>query len=246
MDYNNWLTVCVSSQVGCPLGCSFCATGKMGFIRNLTQSEIVDQIVFWQQQLYPRYVGRVVLMGMGEPLLNWDQVVSALEIINSPQCLNIGSRKISLSTAGIIPGIKDLIKTHPQINLAISLHSANQSKRSQIMPIARQYSLEDLSQTCRFYTRQTGRQLFFEYALIKDFNDSESDINGLAKLIKTDPLFFLNLIPLNPVPGGLPPSPTSTIRRIESQLNQLRVPYSLRRTFGQNIAAACGQLATPK
>jgi len=141
MNYEDWLTVCVSSQVGCSLDCSFCATGKMGFKRNLTPEEIVDQILYWNQKLYPKYIGRVVFMGMGEPFLNWDNILTAINIINSKDGLNIGARKISISTAGVVDKIKEFADLDTQINLAISLHSADQKIRESIMPIAKKYSL---------------------------------------------------------------------------------------------------------
>ena len=141
MDYGDWLTACVSTQVGCPMGCKFCATGKMGFKRNLSPDEIVDQVLYWNRTLFPQYVGRVVFMGMGEPFLNWPNVKTAIDIINAKDKLNIGSRKISLSTAGITEGITDLANHNSQINLAVSLHSAIQSKRQSIMPVAQKYPL---------------------------------------------------------------------------------------------------------
>jgi 23S rRNA (adenine2503-C2)-methyltransferase len=238
MDYDQWLTACVSSQVGCPLGCKFCATGKMGFIRNLTAEEIVDQILFWNQSLYPKYVGRVVFMGMGEPFLNWDNLISALTIIKND--LNIGARKISLSTAGIIGGINKFADLNTEINLAVSLHSANQKTRESIMPVAGQYSLVDLKKSLDNYAAKTHRQIFFEYALIKDVNDTPQEINELSKFIKSNRLFFLNLISLNPIKNGLAPS--TRLKAVETLLTKNHVDYSLRHSLGQSINSACGQL----
>jgi len=245
MDYEDWITACVSCQVGCALNCQFCATGKMGFKRNLSADEIVDQILYWNQKIYPQFVGRIVFMGMGEPFLNWDNLLAALEIINSADGLNIGARKISISTAGVADKIIEFANLDTQINLAISLHSANQKYRESIMPIARQFNLDELKKACLYYTNHTNRQLFFEYALM-DQNTSQGDANLLADFLHSHRLFFLNLIPLNPVSGGMNPASKDQQKLFMSYLNQLGVEYSLRRSFGQSYSAACGQLATNK
>jgi len=243
MDYEDWLTVCVSSQVGCPLNCKFCATGKMGFIRNLTDSEIVDQILYWNQKIFPKFISRVVFMGMGEPFLNWDNLVSALKIINSPEGLNIGARKISISTAGLADKIIDFANLNTQINLAISLHSADQKFRESIMPVAKQFDLNELKKACLYYVNKTNRQLFFEYALTSD-NTTPIDAQKLADFIHSHHLFFLNLIPLNPVDGGMLQATIDQQKMFMDYLSQYQVNYSVRRSFGQNFSAACGQLAT--
>lgn len=246
MDYSGWLTACISSQVGCPLGCAFCATGKMGFVRQLTADEIIDQIIYWNHRIYPKYIGRVVFMGMGEPFLNWDSVMTAINQINDPNGLNMGKRKLSISTAGIVPKIKEFADMNTEINLAISLHAPDQKTREQIMPIAKQYSFEDLKQACLYYVNKTNRQLFFEYVLIKGVNDSPSQLHSLIDFIKLHHLFFLNLIPLNTVAGGLPASPESTISLFESTLTKSHTPYTVRHSLGQSINSACGQLITEK
>jgi 23S rRNA (adenine2503-C2)-methyltransferase len=243
MDYDDWLTVCVSSQVGCPLGCKFCATGKMGFIRNLSSEEIVDQILFWNQKIFPKYVGRIVFMGMGEPFLNWDNLLESIKIINSPDALNIGSRKISISTAGLTDKIKDFTDLNSQINLAVSLHSANQSLRQKIMPIATKYSISQIKSACDYYTQKTNRQIFFEYALIKGTNDTPDDIKLISSLIKSNRLFYLNIIPLNQVDGGLTPSDKSSFNNFITGLEKNHVNFSVRHSFGQSVNAACGQLS---
>ena len=243
MDYEDWITACVSSQVGCPLGCKFCATGKMGLIRNLTVQEIVDQIIYWNQKIYPVFIGRVVFMGMGEPFLNWTNLVEALKIINSPDGLNIGARKISISTAGVVDKIIDFANLDTQINLAISLHSADQKFRETIMPIAKKFNLNELKKACIYYADKTNRQLFFEYALMKQ-NTSQHDAKLLADFIHSHHLFFLNLIPLNPVSGGMDPATQDQQQMFINYLEDYRVDFSLRRSFGQNFSAACGQLAT--
>ncbi len=243
MDYEDWLTACVSSQVGCSLGCSFCATGKMGFKRNLTPQEIIDQILYWNQKIYPKYIGRVVFMGMGEPFLNWDNILTAINISNSKEGVNIGARKISISTAGIPDKIIEFANLNTQINLAISLHSADQKIRESFMPIAKKYNLDELKKACLYYVSKTNRQLFFEYALMEN-NTSQNDAKLLADFIKSHHLFFLNLIPLNPVDGGMTPASQNNQKLFMGYLNKFKIEYSLRRSFGQNLNAACGQLAT--
>lgn len=245
MNYEDWLTVCVSSQVGCSLGCSFCATGQMGFKRNLTPEEIVDQILYWNQKIYPKYIGRVVFMGMGEPFLNWDNILAAINIINSKDGLNIGARKISISTAGVVDKIKEFADLDTQINLAISLHSADQKIRESIMPIAKKYSLLELKNACNYYVGKTNRQLFFEYALM-NINTSQKDAELLVNFIHSNRLFFLNLIPLNPVKGGMTSASPTQQKDFINYLDQSGVEYSLRRSFGQDFAAACGQLIINK
>ena len=243
MDYEDWITACVSSQVGCALGCKFCATGKMGFQRNLTAEEIIDQILFWNQKIYPKFIGRIVFMGMGEPFLNWGNLLSALKIINSKEGLNIGARKISISTAGVADKIIEFTKLDTQINLAVSLHSANQKYRESIMPITQKYDLNELKKACLYYVNHTNRQLFFEYALT-DKNTSQTDAKLLADFVHSHRLFFINLIPLNPVVGGLTPASKDQQKLFMNYLNQYQVEYSLRKSFGQSYSAACGQLAT--
>lgn len=269
MDYGKWQTVCVSSQVGCPLGCSFCATGKMGFARNLTPEEIVDQIIFWKQFVIARTLsgveggeaistglprhfvprndaGRLVFMGMGEPFLNFDNVLEAIKLINSKDGLNIGQRKISISTAGVVPGIEKFTKLDTEINLAISLHSADQKTREQMMPIARQYPLSKLMKAVVQYADSTRRQVFFEYLLAKNINDTRYHLDLLIDLISQHKLFYLNLIPLNPIKDGLTPSDNSTLRIFESELTRHHLNFSFRQSLGQSTASACGQLIVEK
>lgn len=241
MDYGEWKTVCVSSQVGCPLGCTFCATGKMGFKRNLTVDEIIDQIIFWK---HSHSVARIVFMGMGEPFLNWENLVAALKIINDKNGLFIGSRKISLSTAGIAPRIIDFANLNTEINLAVSLHSADQATRESMMPIARQYQLTELKKALDYYTKTTRRQVFFEYLLAKDVNDSPRHLQLLIDFIKSNKLFYLNLIPLNPIKGGLTPS--TNLSYFQQQLSAAHVNFSLRHSIGRSINSACGQLIVEK
>ncbi len=241
MDYGDWKTVCVSSQVGCPLGCTFCATGKMGFTRNLTVDEIIDQILFWK---HTNTVSRIVFMGMGEPFLNWDNLIAALKTINDKNGLYIGNRKISISTAGVAPRIIDFANLNTEINLAISLHSADQATREEMMPIARQYSLNDLKKALDYYTKLTHRQVFFEYLLAKDVNDSPKHLDLLIKFIRSNNLFYLNLIPLNPIKDGLTPSDNLTY--FQKELTAAHVNFSVRHSIGQSINSACGQLIVEK
>lgn len=262
MIYRDWISACVSVMVGCPLGCGFCATGQMGFKRNLTAFEIVDQIVFWNQYLEGsindakimslpvkggnkgefKNVTNIVFMGMGEPFLNWDSVWQAIQIINAKDGLNIGQRHISISTAGIVPGIIKFADLDTQINLAISLHSPFQNKREEIMPVAKQYSLSELMQAAKYYVDKTNRKLFFEYALIDGFNDRPEDAAELKKLF-TSHLFHLNLINLNPTKAKLSPPEEKRIKAFTELLEKYHLSYTLRRSVGREIQAACGQLA---
>lgn len=240
MDYGDWITACVSSQVGCPLNCAFCATGKMGLKRNLSAEEIIDQIIYWNRNLSPRYVGRIVFMGMGEPFLNWDNLLLALKILKND--LNIGSRKISISTAGIVPKIYEFADLNTEINLAISLHAPDQTTREKIMPVSKTYPFSDLIKSLNYYTAHTNRQLFLEYALIEGINDSPTHLQKLIDLLKSNRLFYLNLIPLNPVKDGLKPSPS--LKLFSDTLTKNHILFSLRQSLGQSIDSACGQLIT--
>lgn len=242
MDYGEWLTACVSTQVGCPLACTFCATGKMGLKRDLTTEEIVDQIIYWNTKLFPKYIGRIVFMGMGEPFLNWDNLRSALIIINDKNGLNIGSRKISISTAGVAPKIIEFANLDTEINLALSLHSADQKTREQLMPIARQYSLIELKKALDFYTHKTNRQVMLEYILIDNQNDRPEDIKLLKEFIGNNFLLHVNIIPLNPVKGGLIPSTHQ--QEFTDSLDKANIPFTVRRSVGRSINSACGQLIT--
>lgn len=252
MDYGQWTTACLSTQVGCPLKCSFCATGQMGFRRNLTAEEIIDQVLFWknvvQKNISPPLVkegaggrlDRLVFMGMGEPFLNWDNLLDSLKVIN--QDLKIGARKISISTAGIIPRIYDFADLNTDINLAVSLHSLNPRIRSQLMPVNLQYPLPDLIKAIHHYTSHTRRQLFLEYALIDGLNDTPQDLKLIIDLLRSNYLFYLNLIPLNPTGGPLLPS--TKLKYFHQELTRQGLNFSLRHSLGTDIKAACGQLVT--
>jgi len=244
-------TVCISSQAGCAMACKFCATGDAGFSRHLQVGEIVEQVIFAAREAKSKGVrlDHIVYMGMGEPLANYDFVIESIrKILNR---VGLSARKITLSTVGIIPGIKRLSKENLPINLAVSLHAANDDLRSELVPINKKYSLEPLIQSCAEYLATTGRRISFEWALIKNVNDSERDAKELAVLAhRLTPAAHVNLIPLNPTPGGQKqhflPSDTRQIHNFYSVLCELGVNATVRRTRGQDINAACGQLATLK
>jgi len=239
-------TVCVSSQVGCPLGCEFCATGKMGYKRNLTIDEIIEQVLFWQRYLHNsesshNRVSNVVFMGMGEPFLNYDSVMSAVKMINDKEMFNIGARHISVSTSGLVDGINKFAKEKLQINLAISLHAPNDKLRSQLMPINQKYSLGKLMQAIENYVEKKSRQVMFEYLMIDGVNDSEKEAKELATLLD-HPLYVVNLIRYNPT-GEFGPSKSNAIKKFKEILLRAGVKVTQRYSFGQDIKAACGQLA---
>lgn len=240
---DNRNTVCVSSQVGCPLSCSFCATGKMGFKRNLEYFEIVEQVIFFARLLKKenKRASNIVFMGMGEPFLNYDNVLRAVKIINSEDGLNIGARHISISTVGIIEGIKKLAKENLQINLAVSLHAPNDKLRGRIMPINKKYPIELVLRAVDDYTAKTKRKVMFEYLLINNVNDTRECALELVKLMKR-PLYFLNLISYNPT-GVFEPSPFKKVKEFKNILGKNGVNVAQRYRFGQDINAACGQLA---
>lgn len=235
-------TICVSSQIGCQLGCKFCATGKMGFKRNLESFEIIEQVIFFARYLKKKNkrISNIVFMGMGEPFLNYENVMQAIKILNDKDGLNIGARHISISTSGIIEGIKRLSEEKLQLNLAISLHGSNDSLRSELMPINEKYSIKMVLKSVDDYIKKTKRKVMFEYLLIKGVNDSDSCAMELAKLIKK-PLYFLNLILYNST-GTFKPSSPERVKKFKSILKKLGVKFSQRYKFGQDINAACGQL----
>ncbi|MDD5489462.1 MAG: 23S rRNA (adenine(2503)-C(2))-methyltransferase RlmN [Candidatus Moranbacteria bacterium] len=236
-------TVCVSSQVGCPLGCQFCETGKMGFKRNLMAMEIVEQVLFFARSLKKtgEKVTNIVFMGMGEPFLNWENVKKAIEILNDDNCFGIGARKISISTAGIIEGIEALAEEFPQINLAISLHAPDDKLRGELMPVNKKYPLVKVLRAVDEYIKKTNRKVMFEYVMMKDVNDSEEQAKKLSKLLKK-PLYMVNLIAYNPT-GRFKASPSERIKKFKSILEKAGIFATQRYRFGTDIEAACGQLA---
>lgn len=239
-------TICVSSQAGCPMGCKFCATGAAGFKRNLTVWEIVGQVLFFARFLKKKKerVSNVVFMGMGEPFLNYDNVISAIKILNDKEGLNIGARKISISTSGIIEGIEKLAKEKIQANLAISLHAPDDGLRSELMPVNKKYPLAKVLRAVDFYIKRNHRQVMFEYVLLKGINDSKEQAEKLGKLMRK-PLYFVNLIAYNPsgIKGMRPPS-SQDIKEFKEILEKAGAQVSQRYRFGREIKAACGQLAS--
>ncbi len=238
------LTACISTQAGCAMGCSFCATAKNGFVRNLTAGEIADQVIQMQKLVAPseRRIANIVMMGMGEPLLNYDNVFSAIRILNHCDSIAIGIRHISISTCGIIPGIERMISEGLQVKLAVSLHSALDAVRTSIMPINKKYPLVELIKTLRDYQNTTGRRITFEYALIKDVNDGIDDAKALLKLLEGFTA-FINLIPLNPVSGfAYERSSSRSIESFRSFMEAGGIKTTVRKEMGTDIDAACGQL----
>ncbi len=244
MKHRNRNTICVSSQVGCPLGCKFCATGKMGFKRNLKAFEIVEQVIFFARYLKKRVekITNIVFMGMGEPFLNYENVISAIKILNDKEGFNLGARKFSISTAGVTEGIEKLAEEELEINLAISLHAPNDKVHSELMPIGGdKYGIKIILEAVDNYIKKTHRKVMFEYLMIKDLNDSEKSARELAKLMKK-PLYLVNLISYNPT-GDFQPSSKETIQKFKSILERTGVYVTERYRFGREIKAACGQLA---
>lgn len=236
-------TICVSSQVGCPLGCVFCATGKMGFKRNLKDFEIVEQVLFFARYLknFKERVTNVVFMGMGEPFLNYEDVISAIKILNNKEGFNLGARKFSISTAGITEGIEKLAEEKLEVNLAISLHAPDDKLRSELMPIGKKYSIKKVLETVDDYIKKTNRKVMFEYLMIKDVNDSDDLAKKLIKLMKKR-LYLVNLISYNPT-ADFKPSSKERIQKFKSILEKAGVYVTERYRFGREIKAACGQLA---
>lgn len=241
MRYHYGNTVCVSTQVGCAMGCRFCASTQAGRVRDLTAGEIASEIYTAQRDTGER-VSHIVLMGIGEPLHNFDNVMDFLEIISSPGGLNIGMRNISLSTCGLVPKIDELAKRHLQLTLSVSLHAPDNVTRSGMMPVNDAFPLEQLIPACRRYQKETGRRISFEYSMVRGVNDSDEMAQKLANLIKGMGA-HVNLIPINPVDGS-PYSATddANVHRFQQKLESLGVNATVRRRLGTDISAACGQL----
>lgn len=241
MRYTYGNSVCVSSQVGCRMGCKFCASTKAGLVRNLTAGEIAAQVYAVTKDVDER-VSHIVLMGIGEPLDNFDNVIEFLNIISSNDGINIGIRNISLSTCGIVPQINRLKEKKLGITLSISLHAPNNTLRSSMMPINEAFSVEQLITACKEYQNFTKRRISFEYSLVKNINDTSECAKQLAKLIDKMGA-HVNLIPINPVDGSpYTASDTKNVNRFKTQLENLGVNATVRRRLGTDISAACGQL----
>lgn len=244
-------SVCVSSQVGCPLRCSFCSTGKMGFKRDLTQEEITDQVLMWYQYVRKEKLGErissVVFMGMGEPLLNYLNVIKAARDLSNPDYLNIGARHISVSTSGIADKLHKLAVDLPQANLALSLHNADNAERSQIMPVNRRFDLDDLKKALEEYIAMTGRQVFLEYSVIENVNSRPEHLRKLADWIysiKDNYLLHVNLIACNLGRGEK--TDDRVVKDFAAGLKAMGIGVTIRKSMGNDILAACGQLASQK
>lgn len=241
MEYSFGLSACISTQVGCGMGCSFCASTIGGLIRNLTPGEMADEIMAMQKDRGKR-ISHIVLMGSGEPLNNYDNVVKFLNIISSEDGLNIGMRHLTLSTCGIVPEIKRLAELKLQITLAVSLHAPNDEIRRKIMPIARKYSIKDIMDACRYYIERTNRRITFEYSLIKSVNDSKGDAEELSMLLK-GLLCHVNLIPVNEIKEReYKKADTRRVQEFKGILENKGIQVTVRREMGADINAACGQL----
>ena len=241
MRYRYGNTVCISTEVGCRMGCAFCASTLGGLVRRLEPHEMLDQVLFTQiDSGLP--VSHIVLMGIGEPLDNFDNVLRFLELVNSEEGMNISMRHISLSTCGLVPKIDELAAKKLQISLAISLHGPNNEKRSQVMPVNKAYPMEELLEACRRYYDMTGRRIHFEYAMIDGLNDTEADAKELLRRLKGLGA-HVNLIPLNHVEESpLKPSSKKAVARFQQILEEGGITATVRRTLGGDIDASCGQL----
>ena len=241
MRYHHGNTVCISSEVGCPMGCAFCASTKGGLVRRLRASEMLDQVLFTQLDSgLP--ISNIVLMGIGEPLDNYDEVLRFLQLVNAPKGMNIGMRHISLSTCGLADKIDRLAEENLQLTLSVSLHAPEDAVRSSIMPVNRRYDVQTLLSSCRNYFEKTGRRISFEYAMIRDVNDTPEMAKLLIRRLKGIAA-HVNLIPLNNVAESpLKPSLPSTVQRFQRTLEERGIPATVRRTLGSDINASCGQL----
>ena len=241
MQYHHGKTVCVSSQIGCKMGCKFCASTGIQFVRNLTAGEIVEQILAVEQDINDK-ISNIVFMGIGEPLDNYDNVIKAIKIMNNPKGLEIGTRHISISTSGLVPRIYDLANEKIQCTLSISLHATTDEKRSSMMPVNNRYNIEELMKACKDYIKITNKRISFEYALAKDNNDNLEDAQRLVDLLK-GMLCHVNLIPINKIENGeFSKSSNDNILKFRDYLNDHGIVATIRRELGSDIDAACGQL----
>lgn len=241
MRYHYGNSVCISSQVGCRMGCRFCASGIGGLVRGLSPSEMLGQ-VYRLQRIMGERVSNVVVMGTGEPLDNYDSVLTFLKILTGEKGLHISQRNVTVSTCGIVPKMYELAKEHLQITLALSLHGATQEKRKQLMPVANAYELEEVLTACDAYFRETGRRITFEYSLIRGVNDTEEDVRELVRIL--DPRnCHLNLIPVNSVKEyDLKQPDRKNAQNFKNKLEKYGINVTLRRELGADIDGACGQL----
>lgn len=239
MQYEHGNSVCISTQSGCKMGCAFCASSRVSFTRDLTAGEMAYEVIAMEAESGKR-VSHIVLMGVGEPLDNYDNVLKFLRYINSAEGKNIGMRNISLSTCGLVPKIYDLAKEHLGITLSISLHAPDDETRSRIMPVNRRYPIRELMEACDYYFRETGRRISYEYALIRDVNDTDQSCDKLIALLRGKTC-HVNLIGLNYVKES-PLLPSERIRAFCDKLNRAGINATIRRKLGEDIDGACGQL----
>lgn len=245
MEYHHGKTVCVSSQIGCKMGCKFCASTGIQFVRSLSSGEIVEQILAVEQDIGDK-ISNIVFMGIGEPFDNYDNVMKAIRIINNQKGLNIGARHISVSTSGLVPRIYDFANEELQCTLSISLHATDDEKRSAMMPVNNLYSIEELMKACKYYIEKTNKRISFEYALAKDNNDNLQDAKALVNLLK-GMLCHVNLIPINKIENGkFTKSSNDNIIKFRDYLNDHGIVATIRRELGSDIDAACGQLRRKK
>ncbi len=246
MKYERRRTLCISTQVGCAMGCSFCATGQMGFGRHLSSGEIVAQVLYYARLLHEQeeHVTNVVLMGMGEPFHNYDNSMAAIDRLNDPQGYNFGARRFTISTVGLVPMIRRFADEKRQVNLAVSLHAAEDDLRLSMLPVNKRYPIDELLEACRDYVAATGRRITFEWALINGVNDTPEQAEKLARRLK-GLLCHVNAIPLNPTTGYAGKATTheraSAFKRV---LEQYGIPCTIRTRRGIDIQAGCGQLAS--
>ena len=241
MKYHHGYSLCVSTQIGCKMGCKFCASTGIAFARNLSSGEIVEELLAVERDQKIK-ISNVVYMGIGEPLDNYDNVVNSIRIINNPKGINIGARHISVSTSGLVPNIYRLAEENIQCTLSISLHATNNEKRSSMMPVNNRYPIEELIKACKDYISKTNRRISFEYALAKDNNDNLEDAKELVKLLK-GMLCHVNLIPINKIENGaFVKSSNENIIKFRDYLNEHGIVATIRRELGSDIDAACGQL----
>ena len=241
MEHDYGLSVCVSSQVGCNMGCKFCESGRLKKVRNLETYEIVEQILLIQKYINKR-INSIVMMGIGEPFDNYNNIINFIKIVNDPKGLAIGSRHITVSTCGLIPKIKEFSNLELQVNLAISLHGATNEVRNKIMPVNKVYNIEALIDTIKEYIAKTNRRVTIEYVMLNMINDTENDAINLANLLKGLNV-YVNLIPYNETKNiGFKKSSKDRIDKFFNILNSRKINVTVRREFGGNIKAACGQL----
>lgn len=246
MRYEQRKTLCISTQAGCAMGCVFCATGQMGFKRHLTTGEIVEQVLYYARMLRDEGepVTNIVFMGMGEPFHNYDATMQAINRLNHPAGMNLGARRFTISTVGLVPAIRRFAEEKSQVNLAISLHAANDELRSSMLPVNRRYPIAELMAACREYIEKTGRRLTFEWALIQDVNDSVESARELANLLR-GMLCHVNVIPLNPTHKYHGKGSTrARATAFKAELESAGIPCTIRMRRGIDIQAGCGQLAT--